>query len=65
MFTPYTKHHFLNHDGCHLDLSRWPKIESVCNLCGMTSLIKFEGNCDNDSKDIAFTRGVYTCSIHF
>ena len=40
----------------------WPKINSVRPLGGMTSSTKSEVDCLSGSKDIAFTRCVY--SIH-
>ena len=49
-------------DGGHLCFCTWPKINSVRSLGGMTSLTKFEVDWLSGSKDIAFTRGVY--SIH-
>ena len=49
-------------DGGHLGFCRGPKINSVRLIGGMTSKFKFEVNWLSGSKEIAFTRGVY--SIH-
>ena len=50
-------------DVSHLGFSRWPKINSVRPLDGLTSLLKFEVDLLSGSKDIAFTRGVYSLHI--
>ena len=49
-------------DGGHLGFRTWPKINSVRIFGGLISKTKFEVNWLGGSKDIAFTRGVY--SIH-
>ena len=54
--------HIKKLDGGHLSFCRWPKINIVHSLGGMTSLTKFEVDWLSGSKDIAFTRCVY--SIH-
>ena len=54
--------HIKKFDGGHLSFHTWPKINSVCPLGGMTSSTKSEVDWLRGSKDIAFTRGVY--SIH-
>ena len=54
--------HIKKFKGGHLSFCTWPKINSVRPIGVMTSKIKFEVDWLSGSKDIAFTRGVY--SIH-
>ena len=55
--------HIKKFDGGHLGFRTWPKINSIRPLGGMTSYTKFEVDWLSGSKDIAFTRGIY--SIYF
>ena len=54
--------HIKKFDGSHLGFQTWPKLNSVYPIGGMTSETKLEVDWLRDSKDIEFTRGVY--SIH-